>query len=225
MSRIRNVVNKIARPVEKHYPVFLNKLMNMCFAILGSFYYSKLKRKYPGYTFLITFTRSAGDIMFLRLMLNNLLEHCKIDKYIFIIDDVSGYRAARAIGLENLYPTSAIQQHSLLQYFNMKSHMRNNIFNIFPWAMYDYKSSTKFQATHLNTQCDREKIASYFLNNKLDHKKTIILSPYEKTVSLLLLPVPGNKFWENLLWSLLHEAIAFVPIVPGMPQSPLLKVP
>lgn len=224
--KLKNAVLKLVRligdPIENHCPVFLNMMLNMCFAALGSFYFAKIKRRYPNHKYLITYTRSAGDIMYLKIMLDRILNENNIEKYVFILDDATGLKAAKGYGISNLYPASALKQHSLLIYLNLTFTPECDAIYVHKWEMFDYKKSLKYSPIYPQTECDYKIIDEFFDKKELVPGKTIIISPYEQTITAYKLVRLNFLFWEELACELTKRGYIVCTNCTGSDEEPVI---
>ena len=216
-------MKKIENPEESHFPGFLNRLFNAGLAVMGCFIYKGLVRKYPGHMFFIDPACSAGDMIFFRYMFDELLKQSGAEKYLLILDNGGVYRSASELGYDDLYPVSRMKLKALFVYYCFEADSLDNVMNVYPWMMFDYKSAASFSPRRLRIECDKSRIEKLFAENGLVRGKTVILSPYEQSISAMGLPKLSPLFWERLAKELASKGFCVCTNCAGNDDEPVIK--
>lgn len=190
---------------------------------MGRFMYKGLKRRYPEHMFFINPACSAGDMIFFGYMFDELIKQSGAEKYLLILDNGGVYRSASELGYDDLYPVPRIKLKALFVYYRLESDSLADMMNVFPWMMFDYKSTAVFSPRRLRIECDKSRIEKLFAENGLVRGKTVILSPYEQSISEMKLPKLSRIFWERLAEELDSRGYCVCTNCAGNEDEPVIK--
>ena len=222
-SFVYRFLKKVESPEEKPFFELMNRFFNLGLALYGKTIYLALRKKYPGYTFIINPACSSGDMIFLKLTLEKLKKMSGIEKYIMILDNGRVFNAACELDYENLYPVPRTTLKALFVYYRFNIDSVSDMINCYSWMMFDYKSSNCFFDSGELINGGGEYEIKLFEEKRLIPGKTIILSPYEQSISEQKLPKLKPVFWEKLAERLKAEGFCVCTNCSGSENEPVIR--
>ena len=197
-SLLYTFLKKIENPSGNNFFEILNRFFNAGLAIMGGRVYYGIKKKYPERLLIVNPATSSGDMIFLSRMFKRLIKLSGTDKYLLILDNAEAYSSAAELRYENLYPVSRLRLKALFVFYRLNLDKLTDIVNCYPWVMFDYKNADYSETKALSSFKNKEYCEELFAAKKLIQGKTVILSPYEQSISAHRLPRLKASFWEEL---------------------------
>ncbi|MBO5561837.1 MAG: hypothetical protein J6A07_09315 [Firmicutes bacterium] len=216
--KLYRFLKKLENPdyVSSGLPYLLNFMMCFSLSEYGRYVKHTLNKKYPGKFILLLPSRSAGDVFYLKQRFEELLQIAKINNYILVLDDAGCFRAAKSMGYDNVVPVSMVKQKALLIYQRTNFCKNTDISDCYPWCMFDLKSgknSDKYTAPELYTDTEPQTETA---------RKTVIISPYENSMSVQGYPLLPSDFWVNLARELTKRGYFVYTNCSGNAKEPVI---
>lgn len=185
------------------------RVMNTCFCLVsityGSFVYKALKREHPGKTIIVVPTLSIGDLIYFKASFDSLLRMNQIEDYIIVMC-ANLKKGAQAIDYKHVGYRSVGEVGALNMYIHFLSDRLDDAIDGHIWQFFDYKGALNKQLMNYPVfHGDSKAISDFFVKTDAKRGESIILAPYEKTLTvdgLRLLPI---RFWEDLSSALIQS--------------------
>ena len=190
--------------------MFFWKTFNILFCsamiIWGYFLYKKMNKKYQNKTFVIFPTTSAGDLVFFKVVEREFNRCCQIDDGIILLDE-RNKKAAESLGYKGVWYLSYKKISAINMARVFLQEKMSNVVNAYPWNMFDY-----YKAETLDTDYPKyiESGNAVELCKQIEKNNTVILCPYEYSVTVGGLPVLPMLFWEKLVEKLKQSGYCVV---------------
>lgn len=193
------MIYRVSKKCEKPGKSLLWKSMSLCWHMImiiqGYFVYKKLRHKFPGKTLLFAPVASNGDICLFRYILPYFLEYNNIDEYVILVEKkliqitkVLGFSDIEGLNSTKLFPLS-------MSYHFLGSEM-NHIINFLPWEITDLANvKQKINFDFPKYVIEKSKMKKLCEKYHLIFNRTILLAPYEQTISVLGLPDIPIEVW------------------------------
>lgn len=202
-------------------PYFMNFLMCFSLSVYGKAVYRKLKKEYPNKAILLLPSRSAGDVFYLQYFFANILKMQGIEEHILVLDDAGCFRAAKAIGYDNVVPVSMLKQKALLMYQRANHDKETDIYDCFPWCMFDLKSAKAAPTVHSPSKQNKGGKGTDKCANEPE-PGAVIISPYENSLSANGYPLLPPVFWNDLAQEFLSKGYPVYTNCSGNANEPLI---
>lgn len=197
---VYKIAKKCEKPSEKMPWSILHKLfMGFCI-IYGKKVYSKIQKDTDGRTILYYYSISMGDYFLFSLVVDDFWKHSKIDSYCLVVPDCI-VKLCDSLKYDKVYPLSFPKFTAMNIYLNFSRSDKKAI-NFFPWLFF----KTKEYKVKPNVCLKIDEIIDIqeFKELGLEEKNTVVLAPYEKSLSIHGFPILPSSFWE-LLTKKLHD--------------------
>lgn len=160
----------------------------------GEKIYRRLSSIYPEKTILYCGSQSNGDYYLLSGVLDEYLK-CKNDNYIFVIPDNLIHLIRVLDSYKQVVFLNKKEFFSIVMYLHFDKSTKINAKDVSPWIFFDknecFINRPKFNFPTLNELPQNEL-------EVINIKKTVLISPYEQTVSVKNESVLPGKFWEDI---------------------------
>lgn len=219
-SFIYRFLKRVENPSNNIIFYYLNTFMCLTLSFYGKILARSLTHKNNA-TIILFASRSAGDTVFLSYLFKDFLKVCKINNYILVVDSGSCYKAAKSLNFENLYPVNVLKLKALLIYQRVNIFKEPNVVDCYPWCMFDLmQSSYGFKD---NSNNNLNKIIGPIEENISATKDTILLCPYENSITEHGLPKLPVEFWNNLVIELKKLNYKVFTNCSGKDNEPVLQ--
>ena len=220
-SVLYKVLKRIEKPDGKKLFAIMNPVMNKSLAVCGRLITKSMKKSFPGKTILLMPSRSAGDMYFLKYSFEDMLKKAGIKDYLLIVDRATCYKSALSCGFENVYPVGMIKQKALLMYQATEKRKKTGIINCYPWCMFDLNRAKNLTPKKIiaHSECQKKLQEEY----GLIPGKSVILSPYENSISEKGLPTLPEAFWAEIAHMLKKDGYSVFTNSNGSESEPVIS--
>lgn len=200
MGIIYQIAKKCEKP-ENAFWNFMNFFFCQCMILYGKHAYQKVRKKFPDKQLLLLPIRNAGDILFHSYFRSYLLDYLqKKEEETLLLCAENTRKACEACGLKEIYllPMPKISAISMAYHFYGQEQI--DMIDAYKWCIFDYENIQKpaVKAKRPNFSGNPEQVAKALEQIHCTAGNTIVLSPYEKTLTVEKLPKPVPEFWTEL---------------------------
>ena len=175
---------------------------------LGVRIYKKIKVSYPEKQFILISANSAGDVVQYGYFKDYLLEYIgRSENETVLLCSHNAARAVSAIGVADYDELSAFQIAAISMACHYYGREKLDVVQSFDILLFDYGMAGEGKAVpkQLKLSFDQEKIVKDLEMAGVEKEMlghTVILSPYERSLSCSGKKVPDISFWEELTTAL-----------------------
>lgn len=185
----------------------------------GERIYRNICKTHQNPTILYSGSASNGDYYLLSLVLGNFIDRFG-DNYVFVIPNNVSSLVKALDAYKNTIVLNREDFFSIVFYMHFDKTHDVNAYDMSHWILFNSRdyllNSPKLEVQYLNKISDTE-------ISCIDPHRTVLLSPYEQTVSILgekRLPI---EFWERLAMTLSKMGYKVLTNCSGASDEPLIK--
>ena len=210
MARMRNasIAYRIAKKCEwpqNTFWDFANFFFCQAMILRGLSVYKKIRREHPDKKLVLFPTNSAGDVAlfgrFSQYLYNNILE--KEEGALLICSEYLT-KPMRSIGITNIYPINGNDVAALSMMNHFYGEERTGISPAYAFEIGDF-ANIQIKPNHLRFDNHPERVSCELKNAKCLAGNTVVLSPYENSVSDWGEKPLSMDFWSKLASALKSE--------------------
>lgn len=200
MGIIYQIAKKCEKP-ENAFWNFMNFFFCQCMILYGKHVYQNVRKQFPDKQLLLLPTGSAGDSFIYSCFQSYLLKYLQKDEQdTQLLISETTREAYQSCGLTEIcsLPMQQIVALSMAVHYYGQDYIK--IVDAYQWCIFDYQNIQKLavKPQKPNFVYQPEQVANALERIYCVAGKTIVLSPYEKTLSALSLPKPMPEFWTEL---------------------------
>lgn len=221
-SLLYRVLKKAEQPGENPFFCLMNTCMCRVLSLYGYHVRRTIQKQHPDAAILLVPVRSAGDLFFLKYLFDDLCKSAGIERYVLVVDADNSRKSAESLGFRNLYPLSMLPLKALVVYHRTHLERERRMFNCYAWCMFDLQSAQKYTDRTFTVPNDADAVRRTFLELGGIPGKTVILSPYENTISMMGWEKLPPHFWESLAAGLQSKGYRVFTNCSGSGQEPVI---
>lgn len=208
-------------PNESFFWIILNFLFNSILVFLGKFLIVLLRRKDKGDPkYVLMSSKNMGDMLFLYRSLEELKRLNNFKNFIIIADGMFR-KPLEALGIDYFHITSFWKIMAMDKVVQLYPNKYKNMVVSPPWNFYGVKSVNS-HVSLLSLPCN---VSDVTLNKlfplEVMKGKTVVLSPYEQTISVFRLRLLSWDFWTMLAENLKKRGFFVLTNCNGKSEKPI----
>lgn len=204
-----NIAKKCEYPGESSFWSKMNFFFSQAMVLYGKILYKKIKKSFPGKQLLLITSKSAGDCVFYGSFKKYLLDYIdKTDSETVLICTAENVRLYKAMNIPNIYPIPMYKLVAIAMAYKYYGREEIDMINAYSICVFDYGygQNNILKPERPDFVCDEDKIPLILTNIGCTPGRTVILAPYEKTISAeKTAKIPVKIFWEELANALLER--------------------
>ncbi len=199
-------LKKCENPPDSLFWKIFNTLFCTSMIIWGYFLYIRINKKNQNKVFILFPTTSAGDLVFFKVIEKEFIRCCCPDNGILILDE-RNKKAAESLDYKGVWYMSYTKIAAINMARVFLQEKMSNVINAYPWNMFDY-----YKAENIERNYPKYKTSDNVkdLCKQIKPQKTVIICPYEYSVTVGKLPVLPMHFWERLVEGLQQRGYCVV---------------
>lgn len=222
-SFVYKLIKKAENPPDNWFWRQANELFCTVSIIYGHFVFRKLRKKYPNETLVVASLMSLGDILYLKFGLDDLLHKICASQYRIIMNKRCE-RNVRMLGYDNVSFMRVGSVGALNMYIHFLNDKIPNVVDAYAWCLFDLQyAGDNLKIKHPEFPIDEQKIALAF--RELDAKPgiTVIISPYEQSLTANGYRLLPRLFWESVVEKLISRGYHVLTNCSGSATEPPIK--
>ena len=180
-----------------------NYFFRVLLIVLGRVIYNKICSEYPSKHIIVQPARSIGDGLhfgYFKSYLYNYLNIKEEDCILIIPDNTT--MVYKALGIKHYVPLKMWQVVALNAFCSFYESSKHNSTNVGRWMFFDYQMSCnqKLKPDYhcISKSANIQEIKQSFSSIKCEIGRTVVLSPYEKSVTVQKEKRLDSDFWYKL---------------------------
>ena len=204
---------------------FLNFFFCQLMILFGLSVYKKIKKEFPDKRLLFIPSKSVGDVMFYCYFKDYMYDYIDSNESETILIWADGIvNACKTFQIPNVYPISMPKLAALQMAYHYYGIEKMNMVNAYPWCLFDLVNiQNKNIRPHPPALPDcREKLLSQLSDIDCVPGRTVVLSPYEQTLTSYRENIPEPSFWSELAEALKNEGFSVCTNCRGDEKEPAI---
>ena len=182
-------------PSKKMPWMILHKMYMLFSIIYGEKVYKKIQKDNNGSTILYCYSVSMGDYYWFSLVIDEFFKQYKLDSYVFVVpNSLTGL--CESLQFKKIYSVGFMEFCTMNLFLKFCRGGTNSI-DFSPWFVFAQAKEYKV-VPKISVKNDGPMDIQRFYNLGLEEKNTVLLAPYEKSLSHNGFPLLPQKFWELL---------------------------
>ena len=196
----------------------MNGIFSFCFIWYGERAYKRLLKDHGDKTILVVPTGSAGDLLYLRMGLDSLIELGQKTPYILVMQ-----QNVKKLAFELNYPNTVFVKKSqalaLAAFCHFMFDKEIRAYDIYSWIILDVKRANLSRPYPVFPHIGVEE--KYGLG--ASHKKGVLLAPYEYSLTDAGYEIPPESFWQKLAAGLNEKGYTVYCNCKNSEEEPLIE--
>lgn len=210
-------------PGKSRFWHFMNFFFCQLMILFGFQIYKKIRKEFPDKHLFFVPSKSVGDVLFYCYFKDYMFDYFGSDesKTILIWANENS-NACKTFQISNVYPISMPKLAALQMAYNYYGTEKMDLVNAYSWCLFDYGNiqNKNIRPHHQALPDCREKLLSQLSDIDCVPGRTVVLSPYEQTLSAYQECVPELSFWSELAEALKNEGFSVCTNCRGDEKEP-----